>query len=128
MATPPQATCGPAGAAPQHSQMIEGTHHLLIGLTHLPAVRNLDAGACTRTFAGMLGKFPSYSNIVAVTPNGDIFCSAVPPPGPVNIADREHFQRVLQTRDFVASKYVVARTTGTPTIIFLYPLVDASGI
>ncbi|MDO8479809.1 MAG: PAS domain S-box protein [Candidatus Rokubacteria bacterium] len=115
-------------AALQHSHLVEAAHHLLVGLTHLPAVRRLDAGACAKTFVGMLGQFPSYSNIVAAKPNGDIFCSAVPLPGPINLADREHFQRVLQTRDFVASKYVVARTTGKPTIIFLYPLVDESGV
>ena len=115
-------------AALQHSQLIEAAHHLLVGLTHLPAVTSLDAGACAKTFAGMLGQFPSYSNIVAARPNGDVFCSAVPLPGPINLADREHFQRVLQTRDFVASKYVVARTTGKPTIILLYPLVDGSGV
>ncbi|MBI3107986.1 MAG: PAS domain S-box protein, partial [Candidatus Rokubacteria bacterium] len=115
-------------AALQHSQMVEAAHHLLVGLTQLPAVRSLDAEACAKTFAGMLVDFPSYSNIGAAKPNGDIFCSAVPLPGPINLADREHFQRVLRTRAFVASKFVIARTTGKPTIIFLYPLVEGSSV
>ncbi|MEK7447076.1 MAG: PAS domain S-box protein [candidate division NC10 bacterium] len=115
-------------AALQHSPLVEGAHHLLIGLTHLPAVRSLDARACPRIFAGMLGKFPSYTNIVAVKPDGDIFCSAVPLPSPINIADREYFQRVLDTRDFVASRYLVGRITGKPVITFAYPLVDEAGV
>ena len=112
----------------EHARLIEGAHQLLIGLTHLPAVRRLDASACSRIFAEVLGEFPFYSNIAAVKPNGDIFCSALPLPGAINIADREHFQRALATRRFVASRYLVARTTGKPTAIFAYPAVDPSGL
>ena len=111
----------------EQKRLIEAGHQLLIGLAQLPVVRNHDAPACSALFAGILKRFPPNTNLGAVKPNGDIFCSGIPLSGPVNIADREYFQRVLQTRDFTVSGYLIGRVSGKPILILTYPALDDSG-
>ncbi len=115
-------------ASDEHRQLIEGAHPLLTGLAQFPAVRGQDSRACSSLFASILKRFPYYVNAGAAKPDGDIFCSAVPLPGPVNIADRDYFQRTLQMRDFTVSDYLIGRISGKPTLILTHPAVDDSGV
>jgi PAS domain S-box-containing protein len=115
-------------AASEQHTLIDGARQLLIGLAQLPAVRAWDARACSSLFADILARVPSYTNIAAATPQGDVFCWAVPPAAPVNVADRPHFRRAVETRDFAVGGYLIGRSTGTPNITLAYPLVDAAGM
>ena len=113
--------------AHDHERRVEGARQLLTGLARLPEVQRRDAAACSALFRDILGRFPLYTNLAAVTPSGDIFCSGVPLAGHVNVADRAYFRRALETREFTASEYLVARVSGKPAIALSYPALDASG-
>ena len=114
-------------AAHDQERLIEGTRQLLVALAQLPSVRNQDAAACSLFLADLLKLYPLYENLGAANVDGDIFCSAVPSATKANMADRPFFQRVLQTHDFVAGDYLIARITGRPALSTIYPALDESG-
>jgi signal transduction histidine kinase/HAMP domain-containing protein len=77
--------------------------------------------------ADLLAQNPLYSNLAASTPNGEVFCSAIPSPETINCGDRPFFQEVLRTKDFVVSNYITMRIAGEPGIAVLYPALDETG-
>lgn len=117
-------------AAAQQQQLTDGARQLLFGLAQLPAVHDGDAVACSAVFADLLKQYPVYANLGAITPNGEIFCSAVPLRGPVNVAGRpleSCFQGALKTRAFALGGSHAGLITGRPVTTFASPLLDAGG-
>jgi len=92
-------------AATDQGQLTEGACHLLTALAHFPAVRGIDAAACSSLFAELLKRYPRYANLAAVKPDGETFCSALPLSGPVSAADRLYFRRAIEMRDFAVGEY-----------------------
>ncbi|MCL4560980.1 MAG: GAF domain-containing protein [Chloroflexi bacterium] len=107
-------------------QNIEGAHQLLLSLAELSEVQQQNKATCSAFFAKLLQQYPSYLNLVAATPSGQIFCSAVPSDAAVSIADRSYFQQVLSTRQFVVGNYQIGRVTHKPSIVFALPVFDSS--
>lgn len=110
--------------AADHARIIEETRQLLLTLTHLSEVREADSAACSDLFSGLLEEHPRYNNLGATTLDGDVFCSAVDLGVPVNLADRDYFQRTVQESQFAIGSYQVDQITASPTINFAYPVQD----
>ena len=99
-----------------------------MSLAELPEVRQRKADRCSQLFAGILKKFPYYTNVAAVTPQGDIFCSGLTNNSSIpNIADREYFQEALKERRLGISHVLVGRMSGKPNITIAYPSFDPDG-
>ncbi len=113
-------------SANQHD-IIEGARQLLTAMAQIPMVRGGNPAECDSLFSMLLKKYPHYTNLGVVTPAGDIFCSGLPLPGPVNVADRAWFRRVVESRDFVIGDYIVGRVTGKATLGLGYPVLDQAG-
>ena len=114
-------------AASEQNDVLQGARQLAFTLAQLPAVRALDATACRPLLAELLRRTPGYVNISVAMPAGDVVCSAVPPPGPISLRDREYFQRALTTRDVAISGYLIGRISRKAAIVIAYPAVDARG-
>ncbi|HWR21149.1 MAG TPA: PAS domain S-box protein [Verrucomicrobiae bacterium] len=114
-------------AVGDHERLIHGAQQLLIVLSSLPVVRAHDARACDAYLAALLKQYPRYANLGMVTPDGDVVCSALPLPGPINLADRAYVRRAVETRDFAVGDYQIGRITGKATIDFGYPVVSDTG-
>ncbi|MBC8448849.1 MAG: HAMP domain-containing protein [Chloroflexi bacterium] len=114
-------------AANDHERLIEQARQFLAALVQLPAVRDGDTVACSALFADLLKHYPAYTGLTAAEPDGDVFCSATPLAQPVNFADRAWFQRLLQTRDFVVSEYLMGRISGQAVLVLAYPALDTAG-
>ncbi|MFH1008940.1 MAG: cache domain-containing protein [Candidatus Latescibacterota bacterium] len=115
-------------AVSNQEQWIEGSRQLLIALGSLPAVRNRDGAEASEFFAEIHKECPSYANIFAATPDGDLFSSAIPLKQPVNSADLTWFKRAVSSRDFAISDYqAVGRITGVAVIVAAYPVYDEEG-
>jgi PAS domain S-box-containing protein len=114
-------------AAAQQEGAIDGARSLLGGLASLRAVIQRDGAACGAIFSDVLKRSPLYTNLAAATPEGDVFCSSAPLPGPVNLADRPWFRRVLETRDAAVGGYAVGRVSGKPGLAIVYPALDDAG-
>ena len=64
-------------SAREQETLITGAHHLLMTLAELPEVRERKPAKCAELFAVIIKKFPYYTNIGAVSPEGDVFCSGL---------------------------------------------------
>jgi signal transduction histidine kinase len=112
----------------QEEQIIAGTRQFIITLSHLPKLSDRDQPACNGLLSRLLKEcFPRYSNLGVVKPDGEVFCSALPIRGPVNVAHRAYFQRTLETSDFAIGDYQMDDIAGEPTINFGYPILDKTG-
>ncbi len=114
-------------AAFEEEQMIGATRQLLVTMAELPQVRSDDSAACNALMADIRKQFQRYANLGVIAANGDVICSALPISGPVNLADRDYFQRTLLGRNFAVGDYQVGRVTGVPSINFGYPIFDETG-
>jgi signal transduction histidine kinase len=114
-------------AATEQERLITGAHHLLITLAELPEVRERKSAECSKLLAGIIKKFPYYTNVAAVTPQGDIFCSGLPDRSNPNIADRPYFQEAINERALAISHLLVGPMSGKPNITIAYPSFDPNG-
>lgn len=90
-------------------------------------MRRGDRAACSALFTNLLRQFPFYLNISVARANGDVFCSAVPLDRPVNVVDRDVFQRALKIRGFAVSDFQIGPICGKPELTLAYPSLDESG-
>jgi len=111
-------------AASDQEDTIKDTRQLLSALARLPEVRSTDPTACS-AFLKSLNQYPQYVLLGVIGRDGDLFCSAPPTSGPVNLADREYFQRVLQTHDFAISDYQSDHISGKAALDLGYPIFEA---
>jgi signal transduction histidine kinase len=109
-------------AAKDQDSLLEEARQLMLVMAQLPVVRTHDAQKCNEFLASLLKQFPIYENLGAVDPNGALFCSAVPFAQLVSFSDRDWFHLAIDTRNFVAGDYIIARITGRPTLTNAYPV------
>ncbi len=114
-------------ASADQQRLVEVVHQLLIAFSQLPQIRGKDKAACDALLANLLKQYQHYTGFAAVRPNGDVVCSAPPLARSVNFSDREWYQRIIRTRDFVVSEYQIGRISGKATIVFGYPILDGPG-
>src|SRR5215831_6328405 len=114
-------------AAGDHARLVEGARSLLIGLAQLSDVQMHNAKACTELFAKVQQQFPLYTDIGAIRPDGQIFCSTRLHGNREQMADASFFRRALTAREFTVSGYRPDPVTGRPMLILSYPAVDRGG-
>jgi PAS domain S-box-containing protein len=88
------------------------------------ADRSADCGAL---LAMLRAQSPYFANVGAADLKGDVYCSALPLQGRVNIADRGYFQHAVQAREFSAGTYQLGRVSGKASQNFGYPILNAAG-
>ncbi len=110
-----------------HQRTIERTKSILVSLGEDPRVRNRDSQTCSALVATELKQHLSFINFGASTPDGNIFCSALPFKGRLSVAGRPFFERALQTRGFVTGEYEVDQITGRHSLTFASPIVNTAG-
>lgn len=107
--------------------LIEGAQQLLIGLARLPAVRQRDPAGCSGIFFALWKQSTRYANLGAITPDGKVFCSALPVGDAIDLANRPYFRRAVDARDFAIGDYQVGPIAGKATVNFVYPVLDKAG-
>ena len=113
--------------AAQQEQIASATKTMLTLLAQLPAVRGLDAKQCNDLFGEIHRRFPVYSVVLAVTPDGNAFAASAPFKPGTNLADRKHVRDVIQTRDFSVGEYIVGRISNVRSLNYSYPAFDPKG-
>jgi PAS domain S-box-containing protein len=114
-------------AAARHEARFEHTRELLVTLAEIPEVRAGDPAACSARLAALLPRYPEYANLGVISPGGDVFCSAVPLPGPVNVSGWPHVRRAVETRTLVIGEYQVGPISRRPVLPLLHPVPGPSG-
>ncbi|MBS3905981.1 MAG: response regulator [Syntrophaceae bacterium] len=106
----------------EKERLIEGTHQLLADLAKMDHVLECPSSGYSPFLADLLKEYSFYTNLGVTGPDGQVICSALPMKQPVNFADREWFARILHTRKFTVSEYLIGRITGKPSIVLSYPI------
>jgi signal transduction histidine kinase/PAS domain-containing protein len=114
-------------AASDQEDTIKDTRQLLFALAQLPQVHGTDPAACSEFFARLLNQYPQYALLGVIARDGDVLCSAIPTERPVNMANRDYFQRVLQTRGFAMGDYQRDPISGKATLGVARPVLDETG-
>lgn len=113
-------------AANDQEDTIKDTRQLLFALAQFPEVRSTDPTACSALLE-LLNQYPQYALLGVIARDGDLFCSTLPISSPVNLANRDYFQLVLQTRDFAIGDYLSDHISGKAALDFGYPVFDETG-
>lgn len=115
------------GAA-QQSFFINDARGLLNIINRVESIQKSEWDECSKTLHQFFLAYPWFNNLYIALPNGDVVCSAVPFRGKVNLAHKQSFQQVLQTKNFVVGEYQqTSLTTGKPILPLRGPVFDASG-
>lgn len=90
-------------------------------------LQNLDPEQCNALSRRLVSTFEDFSNLGAVWPNGEIFCSATPLIKSVQVSDRKWFQDAIKSEGSTKGQFLTGRISGKPGITFGYPLRDSAG-
>jgi signal transduction histidine kinase/ActR/RegA family two-component response regulator len=104
-------------AAERVQRPMDGALGLVLGMTSMPWVQRPDP-SCSLALAPLLAHNPTLLNAGAVLPDGTLFCSAAPPSGPVNLADRRFFDMARASRGLGVGELVLSRVRGAGSIGF----------
>jgi diguanylate cyclase (GGDEF)-like protein len=109
----------------EHS--INESRQLLTTLAQLPDLQALDSKACSLFMVNAQKQYPRYANLGALTPDGEVFCSALPFTPGIRATDSTWFQHALENRDFVSSDYHIGGIAGRAVLTVAQVSLNFSG-
>lgn len=112
-------------ATAENAGVFDGVHQLLVTLAQFPEIRGDDPARGSAVLQKLLKEGRFYSNIGVATPDGHVFCSAVPFKEPASVADRPWFQQAMKTTDFTVGEYQAGTSSDRPLLDVGYPIVDS---
>ncbi len=110
-------------AASEVERIIEGLHSLLIALSSMPAIQNLDASLCSESLTAVASKVPNIRTIFVVNPQGQSVCASMPT-SELDFADRNYFRRAMETKDFVVGTYTNSRISDASILPIALPVME----
>jgi diguanylate cyclase (GGDEF)-like protein len=105
---------------------VKGTVQLLHGLSRAPDLETPDKAACAEFLAGVLARYPQYTGLLTITPEGDLHCDSLRSGRQLNVSTREYFRQVSATRE-PAFDVVIGGLTGIAVLQVAYPVLDERG-
>jgi two-component system cell cycle sensor histidine kinase/response regulator CckA len=114
-------------ASLEEQRLIEETRELLVVISGYRSIREHDAKNANRDLASLLSGFPRYTNFGVAGPDGLMWASALPMPRPVDISDRDYFQRAVLNKGLGIGGFQIGRVTGVPGINLGYPIFNDAG-
>ena len=115
-----------AGISFEHERTIESTRQLLIALSKVREVRDLNLRACNSLLAELLEENPVYANLFLTDARGIMVASAVPF-SRRDLGHRKFFRDVVRTKALSVGEYVMGLVTRKPVLQFAYPVLDSRG-
>ncbi|MDD3353442.1 response regulator [Zoogloea sp.] len=95
---------------------------LLATMARSNDLADLDPQACTELTQRLAQSADDIANLGAVTPDGQVFCSLVPTPHPVDVRNRTWFQQARSGPGLTKGQFLVGRISGKVSITFGYPV------
>ncbi|CAO3440040.1 ATP-binding protein [Azospirillum endophyticum] len=114
------------GVQRQHD-LIGEARNLLGVLSLVPAIRNAtptDTDACVATLAPMPRQHRWTTGVWLSDADGNIICDTTGPGAGISLKEREYFQRVLETRNWVVSEFIVGKRSLKPLLIVASPIIE----
>jgi len=113
-------------AAQALTDRIRGTVQLLHGLSRAADFDTADAAACSEFLAGVLARYPQFTGILSIRPDGQLHCDSLRSGRKLDVADRGYFKQARAT-DAPALEAAFGRLTGSAVMQVAYPKPDAPG-
>ncbi|WP_245986830.1 hybrid sensor histidine kinase/response regulator [Azospirillum thermophilum] len=114
------------GVDRQHD-LIGEARNLLSVLSLVPEIRNATADntdSCVSTLAPMPRRHRWTTGVWLADADGNLICDTTGPGSGITLRDREYFQRVLETKSFVVSDFVIGRRSAKPLIMAVLPILE----
>ncbi len=117
--------------AEQDQQAVAGARQMLLPIAMffgtLPDFHSIDGLACDRYFAHFSDPGSIYASVGVTDADGNVLCSSVPLPVPVNLADRPYFQAAMRSRGSAVGHLIVDRLSGKQTFNVATPILRGDG-
>jgi len=99
------------------------TKQMLMTIAQYREVQNGDVQASNKLFESLLHQSPYIDTLIATKKDGNAFAAGKASTS-YSLADRDYFQKALETGGFAAGEYVVARSNNVPAFPFAFPVID----
>jgi type II secretory pathway predicted ATPase ExeA len=106
-------------------RLVEGAQLLLAGLALRPEIQARDAARCRVLLQDLLRAFPVYLDILAVAPNGEVFCAGRSP-ALRNLVNPADVRRSVEQGDATLGQFTPG-PAGRPALTLTVPAVNEAG-
>ncbi len=108
-------------------ERVQGTEQLLFGLARSPGLDTRDRLACSAFLSQVRDKYPQYTGILTIRPDGQLFCDSLRTGRNLDLTDRDYFKRAQLLTDAIAMEPAFGRLTGTAVLQVAYPVRGDAG-
>gem|GEM_PF-6576409 len=116
--------------AEEQGQVAGGVEELLTAFSIVPAIRNADPDHCPATLASFLARYPHYTSLSVIRPDGALVCRGLRPGEPARVdglAVEDAYRRALASGLFAIGEYAQGTITGKLVVPFALPVLGADG-
>jgi signal transduction histidine kinase/ActR/RegA family two-component response regulator len=108
-------------------EKIQGTAQLHYGLARARDLDTRDKAACSAFLSAVREKYPQYTGILTIDPDGMLFCDSLQTDRTLDLNDRSYFRQARIAKDVVTLEPVFGRLTGTSVLQIAYPARSLTG-
>lgn len=101
---------------------LQDARHALINLNSLDGAHSGDIQNCSEGVSFILSKSPSISNLLILTPDGHLYCSAFPLKKQTDFSTQLWYQRIYNSGSFSLDESSLGRVDNEQVILISYPL------
>ncbi|PWE53946.1 histidine kinase [Metarhizobium album] len=102
--------------ASEVERILEGSRSLLIAVSALPAVVEMDAKACGEALSRVATRLTTTGAILLIDTNGKLVCDSQGNGSGTDFSDRSYVEDGLAAKDLVVGGYTVSKLTGVPVL------------
>jgi PAS domain S-box-containing protein len=114
--------------AANQDRAVDAAEQLLGAIAAMPQLRSLDHARCEAYFENLRARYPMYSNLGLLAPDGQPVCHANAKLGDASAADRDYFRNALASGHFVMGEPIIGRLSGRSAIPFAMPVKEGGEI
>jgi signal transduction histidine kinase len=108
-------------------ERVQGTEQLFFGLARSQGLDTRDRLACSAFLSQVRDKYPQYTGILTIRPDGQLFCDSLRTGRNLDLTDRDYFKRAQKLTDAIAMQPAFGRLTGTAVLQVAYPVRGDTG-
>jgi general secretion pathway protein A len=113
--------------ARDHERLLDAAHQLLIALSQRPELGMLRPGGCRSLLAGVLEAVPGYLDLLAVSPDGQVFCAARGVPRLPAGLEASDIRRAAESGHPTLGRYAIEPVARRPTVALSRAVIDDAG-
>ncbi|WP_342633730.1 sensor histidine kinase [Neorhizobium lilium] len=109
-------------ASSEVERIIEGLHSLLIAVSAIPSVQQLDGQACGEALKSVAVNVSNIRTIFVLDLQGKTVCGTLEQGEDISLADRDYFKDALSQNGFVVGTYTRSRLSGGSVLPVAMPI------